>query len=255
MGVGKMATESADGRAGYLPGLDGIRAIAVGAVVAYHLRVPFFDGGLLGVSVFFTLSGYLITSLLLHGFEQRGRIELKDFWVRRARRLLPALLLMLPVVAVTTAIARPDKLAATGRQVLYALMYVANWTTIARGDDYFQRFSGPGPLDHLWSLAIEEQFYIVWPLFVFMMLWLGARLRRGRTPLMIVTLLLAGASTWAIVHLYDPSAMNNTRAYEGTDARAAALLVGALAAMALPFNRDRVHRPDGRVLAVPVSRG
>ena len=232
-----MGTTPADDRSGYLPGLDGIRAIAVGAVVAYHLQVPYFDGGLLGVSVFFTLSGYLITSLLIQGFDRHGRIDLKNFWIRRARRLLPALLLMLPVVAVTTAIARPDKLATTGRQVLYALLYVANWTTIARGDDYFQRFAGPGPLDHLWSLAIEEQFYIVWPLLVFALLWIGMRLRRGRSPLMLVTLVLAALSTWTIVRLYDPSAMNHTRAYEGTDARAASLLVGALAAMAIPFDR------------------
>ena len=244
-----VGTESTDNRAGYLPGLDGIRAIAVGAVVAYHLHVPFFDGGLLGVSVFFTLSGYLITSLLIQGFERRGRIgsdveaprglgaTVKAFWIRRARRLLPALLLMLPVVLVTAAIARPDKLAATGRQVVYALLYVANWTTIARGDDYFQRFSGPGPLDHLWSLAIEEQFYIVWPLLVFALLWVGARLGRRLLVLALVTVVLVAASTWAIIHLYDPHAMNNTRAYEGTDTRAAALLVGALAAMALPFDR------------------
>ncbi len=232
-----MGKEPVDGRAQYLPGLDGIRAIAVGAVVAYHLHVPFFDGDLLGVSVFFTLSGYLITSLLVQGFERRGRIDLKAFWIRRARRLLPALLLMLPVVAVTAAISRPDKLAATARQVLYALLYIANWTTIARGDDYFQRFTGPGPLDHLWSLAIEEQFYIVWPLLVFALLWVGRRFLRGRALLAVVTILLAAASTWAIAHLYDPHAMNNTRAYEGTDARAASLLLGALAAMALPFDR------------------
>jgi len=241
-----MGTESAEGRARYLPGLDGIRTIAVGAVVAYHLQVPFFDGGLLGVSVFFTLSGYLITSLLIQGFERSGKVDLKAFWIRRARRLLPALLLMLPVVVVTTAIARPDKLVNTGRQAFYALLYVANWTTIARGDDYFQRFSGPGPLDHLWSLAIEEQFYIMWPLLVVALLALAlrARLEFGRVPLALVTVLLAAASTWAIVHLYDPSAMNNTRAYEGTDARAASLLVGALAAMALPFDRvAQLSRP------------
>ena len=232
-----MASETADARVAYLPALDGIRAIAVGAVVAYHLHLPFFDGGLLGVSVFFTLSGYLITSLLVRGFEQRGAVDLKSFWIRRARRLLPALLLMLPVVTATTAIARPDKLVATLRQVAAALLYVANWTTIARGDDYFQRFSGPGPLDHLWSLAIEEQFYIVWPLLVFGLLWLGSRFGARRALLAIVTVMLIGASTWAIVHLYDPSSMNNTRAYEGTDARAASLLVGALAAMMLPFDR------------------
>ncbi|CAN5466389.1 acyltransferase family protein [soil metagenome] len=232
-----MGTASADGRAGYLPGLDGIRAIAVGAVVAYHLQVPFFDGGLLGVSVFFTLSGYLITSLLLRGFELRGGVDLKAFWIRRARRLLPALLLMLPFVVVTTAIARPEKLASTARQALFSLLYVANWTTIAHGDDYFQRFSGPEPLDHLWSLAIEEQFYIVWPLLVFALLVVGARLKARRVPLIVLTVLFTAASTWAISHLYDPQAMNNTRAYEGTDARAASLLVGALAAMLLPFDR------------------
>ncbi len=237
-----MATESADARAGYLPALDGIRALAVGAVVAYHLHVPWFDGGLLGVSVFFTLSGYLITSLLIQGYERRGRVELKPFWVRRARRLLPALLLMLPVVSVTAAIARPEKLGATLRQVLCALLYVSNWTTIARGDDYFQRFTGPGPLDHLWSLSIEEQFYIVWPLVVLAALWLGAR--RGRALLAVVTVALAAASTWAIAHLYDPSAFNNTRAYEGTDARAASLLVGALVATAIPF--ERVREISGR---------
>src|SRR5262245_2789208 len=171
-----VGTDPTEQRAGYLPGLDGIRAIAVAAVVAYHLRVPFFDGGLLGVSVFFTLSGYLITSLLVQELARTGRIRLKAFWLRRARRLLPALFLMLPVVAVTTAIARADQLVATLRQVLFALLYIANWTTIARGDDYFQRFTGPGPLDHLWSLAIEEQFYVVWPLLVLALLWLGLRL-------------------------------------------------------------------------------
>jgi peptidoglycan/LPS O-acetylase OafA/YrhL/lysophospholipase L1-like esterase len=240
-----MASECGDdGRSGYLPGLDGIRAIAVGAVVAYHLRVPFFDGGLLGVSVFFTLSGYLITSLLVTGYERNGRVDLKNFWLRRARRLLPALVLMLPVVTFTTAIARPEKLAATAKQALQALLYVANWTTIFRGDDYFQRFSGPGPLDHLWSLAIEEQFYVLWPLVVFGLLAVGARLGRGRVPLAMATVLLGAASTWAIVHLYDPLALNHTRAYEGTDARAASLLVGALVATALPF--DRVSALSGR---------
>ena len=234
----KMAIEPPEKRAGYLPALDGIRAIAVGSVVAYHLKVPFFDGGLLGVSVFFTLSGYLITSLLIQGFEQRGSIDLKTFWLRRARRLPPALLLMLPVVAVTTAIARPDKLGGAVRQVLCALLYVANWTTIARGEDYFQRFTGPGPLDHLWSLSIEEQFYIAWPLVVLALHWVGRRTKIGPLPLALVTVLFgAGVDLGHIVHLYDPQSLNNTRAYEGTDSRAAALLVGALAALVIPFDR------------------
>jgi peptidoglycan/LPS O-acetylase OafA/YrhL/lysophospholipase L1-like esterase len=231
----------------YIPAIDGIRALAVGAVVAYHLKVPGFGGGLLGVSVFFTLSGYLITSLLLREFARRGGVDIKMFWVRRARRLLPALVSMLSVVILTTAVARLDKLAATLREALCALFYVANWTTIARGDDYFQRFTGPGPLDHLWSLAIEEQFYLVWPLVVLGLLWLGARTQKGRWPLALVTVLLAVASTWAIVHAYAPNAVNNTRAYEGTDCRAAALLFGALAALALPFYRAVAVSPRLRV--------
>jgi peptidoglycan/LPS O-acetylase OafA/YrhL/lysophospholipase L1-like esterase len=230
-------TVAAETHSSYVPALDGIRALAVAAVVAYHLQVPGFGGGLLGVSVFFTLSGYLITSLLLRERTERGRIDLAAFWVRRARRLLPALVFMLAVVALTAAIARPDKLATTLREALCALFYVANWTTIANGDDYFQRFAAPGPLDHLWSLAIEEQFYLVWPLVVLALLWVGARMRGRRWPLALVTVLLAAASTWAISHAYDPNAVNNTRAYEGTDCRAAALLVGALAALVLPFHR------------------
>jgi peptidoglycan/LPS O-acetylase OafA/YrhL/lysophospholipase L1-like esterase len=230
-------TATIESRPAYFPALDGIRAIAVAAVVAYHLQVPGLGGGLLGVSVFFTLSGYLITSLLLREVAQHGRVDLKAFWVRRARRLLPALSFMLAVVALTTAIARPEKLVATLREALCALLYVANWTTIASGDDYFQRFTGPGPLDHLWSLAIEEQFYLAWPLVVSVLLGLGARTQRGRWPLALVTVLLGAASTWVIVHVYDPNAANNTRAYEGTDCRAAALLIGALAALALPLDR------------------
>ncbi len=242
------AKVASDCRPGYVPALDGIRALAVGAVVAYHLQVPGFGGGLLGVSVFFTLSGYLITALLLRELGERQRVDMTAFWGRRARRLLPALVFMLVVVVLTTAIARPDRLVATARQALCALLYVANWTTIARGEDYFQQFSGPGPLDHLWSLAIEEQFYLAWPLVVLGLFALGSRIRGGRWPLAIGTVLLAGASTWAIAHAYDPGVLNHTRAYEGTDCRAAALLVGALAALVVPFYRaSAAASPRARV--------
>jgi peptidoglycan/LPS O-acetylase OafA/YrhL len=238
----------------YVPGLDGIRAIAVVAVVLYHLKAPFADGGLLGVSVFFTLSGYLITSLLLAEFQRTGRIDLKGFWVRRARRLLPAVLVLLPVVAIATLAARPDRFVAVVRDGLFALLYLANWATIVRGDDYFQRFSGPGPLDHLWSLAIEEQFYLVWPLVVFGVLAAAAWLTRKRSEkgtsllLAAIALALAAASTWAMFHAYDPLAQNNTRAYEGTDTRAAALLVGALVAAFLPLHRVARLGATARVL-------
>jgi peptidoglycan/LPS O-acetylase OafA/YrhL len=227
----------------YFPALDGLRALAVCAVVAYHLHAPWLDGGWLGVSVFFTLSGYLITSLLVQEAKRQNSINLAEFWVRRARRLLPALLLMLTVVGFATAIARPDELVGTVRQMVWALLYASNWSTIASGDDYFRRFLGPGALDHLWSLAVEEQFYIVWPLVVSAMLRWGARLGKGRLPLTLLTVLLTAASTACMGYLYAPGAANNTRAYEGTDARAAALLVGALAALYVPLEQGARATP------------
>jgi peptidoglycan/LPS O-acetylase OafA/YrhL len=225
-------TETAGESRRHAHGLDGIRALAVSAVVGYHLGVPGLDGGLLGVSVFFTLSGYLITSLLLAEQAARGSIALGPFWIRRARRLLPAAWALLASVLIAAAAARHPKLGDWARQALFALLYVANWATIARGDDYFSRFAGPGPLDHLWSLAIEEQFYLVWPTVA-----LGlSRLRSRRTALALLGAMIA-ASTLTLAWLHDPTAVNNTRAYEGTDARAAALLVGAMAAWLAPFDR------------------
>ena len=228
----------------HAPGLDGIRGVAVAAIVAYHLGLM--DGGLLSVSVFFTLSGYLITSILLSGWRRRGGIDLKVFWIRRARRLLPALLALLAVVLSATAIAAPSKLAAYGRQAFAALIYMANWATIARGDTYFNRFSGPGPFDHLWSLAIEEQFYAVWPLLLLGLLVVGKRLfgakgvanesRRAPVLAIVVTGMLAVASALMMAIRYVPNAINNTRAYEGTDGRAAPILIGAIAAMLLPLS-------------------
>ena len=242
----------------HAPGLDGIRGVAVAAIVAYHLG--FANGGLLSVTVFFTLSGYLITSILLASWKRTGGLELKQFWLRRARRLLPALLLLLVVVLLASAISRPSKLAAYGRQAFSALLYVANWATIARGDTYFNRFSGPGPFDHLWSLAIEEQFYAVWPLLLLGLLsvcrrWFGRRAeanadadvsRRAPLAVMVVTGLLAGASALAMAWRYVPDAMNNTRAYEGTDTRVAPILVGCLAAMLFPLHEMRAAGEGSR---------
>jgi peptidoglycan/LPS O-acetylase OafA/YrhL len=220
------------------PGLDGIRGAAVAAIVAYHLGLC--DGGLLSVSVFFALSGYLITSILLSSWRKRGVLDLKTFWLRRARRLLPALFMLLPVVLFAASFARKTKLATFSRQAVAALFYMANWATIARGDTYFNRFSGPGPFDHLWSLAIEEQFYAVWPLVLLGLLFVFARRGDGerRVPIavMIVTALLAAASALTMALRYVPDAMNNTRAYEGTDCRAAPILIGALTAMIVPLS-------------------
>lgn len=214
--------------ASYRPGLDGIRAVAVAGVVAYHLDAPWMPGGLLGVGVFFTLSGYLITSILLRTWERHGSMRLGSFWLARARRLLPALFLVLVAVLATTALVAPDALGDRAWQSLFAALYVANWGDIATGDSYFDATAGLGPLDHLWSLAIEEQFYLVWPL----ALWGLIVVTRARRRLLSgIALALAGASFTALALVATPG-LDNTRAYEGTDTRAGALLVGAALALA-----------------------
>jgi peptidoglycan/LPS O-acetylase OafA/YrhL len=211
----------------YLPGLDGIRAIAVAAVVAYHLEAPWLPGGLLGVGVFFTLSGYLITSILRSTWERTGDLDLGDFWRRRARRLLPAVIMVLAVVLAATVILDTAAIAKRSIEALAVLFFVNNWTTIAAGASYFQRFGGPGPLDHLWSLAVEEQFYLVWPL---ILLALYRVLRGNLRRMALVTLVLALIS-FVLMWLFAAPGFDNTRAYEGTDTRAGALLIGATLAM------------------------
>lgn len=222
--------------AAYYPGLDGLRTLAVGLVVAYHIGVPGAGGGLLGVGVFFTLSGFLITMLLLNRWEKHGDLDLKHFWIRRFRRLLPAVVLLLAVVMVATAVVHPDRLGDRGEQAFFALIYVANWHTIFSGGSYFEQFDGPSPLDHLWSLAVEEQFYLVWPLLLLGMLTLfrakkeGAGTGSAFAKAAAVTFLLGAVSFVLLAVLADPSG-DSTRAYEGTDTRAGGLLWGAVLAM------------------------
>ena len=213
----------------YVAGLDGIRALAVACVVAYHLNVPGAEGGMLGVGVFFTLSGYLITDLLLAHWRQHGDLGLPQFWRRRARRLLPALFLMLAAVSLWVALFDGAQLATVRRQVLAAGVYVSNWSTIAQHGTYFARFAAPLPLDHLWSLAIEEQLYLVWPWLLLAGIWM----LRNRKALALMTLVGAALSAWAMGHLYHPD-YDPTRVYEGTDTRALALLVGAALAIVWP---------------------
>jgi peptidoglycan/LPS O-acetylase OafA/YrhL len=211
----------------YMPGLDGVRAIAVLVVIGYHLNVPWMQGGLLGVGVFFTLSGFLITSLLLESWDRTGGLELRTFWLRRARRLLPALVLVLAAVLAATALVDGAALAERWRESLAGLFFVSNWHVITSNDSYFDLTTGPGPLDHLWSLAVEEQFYLVWPLLLLALLALTHGRLRSVSRL---TLLLAAASFVALALLAVPG-FDNTRAYEGTDTRAGALLIGAALAM------------------------
>jgi peptidoglycan/LPS O-acetylase OafA/YrhL len=215
-----------------MPGLDGLRAIAVLAVIAYHLGFGWANGGLLGVGVFFTLSGYLITDLLLDEQDRLGALQLKEFWLRRARRLLPALFSMLAVVVIWAALLHPSELSSLRSYVLAAAVYVSNWSSIAWSASYAASSSQPSPLGHLWSLAVEEQFYLLWPF----LLWLGLRFVRPRHRLAGVTMALAIVSTILMAVLYQPG-YDPTRVYEGTDTRAAGLLIGAALAMVWPSRK------------------
>jgi peptidoglycan/LPS O-acetylase OafA/YrhL len=218
-----------------MPALDGVRALAVCAVIAYHLGLGWAPGGLLGVGVFFTLSGYLITDLLL-GQSDGGRRRLVDFWARRARRLLPALYLMLVVVSVWVAVGFHSRLSDVRGQVISALLYVNNWWQVSQHISYFAQFGPPSPLNHLWSLAVEEQFYVVWPWLLLVGLWAVHERRRPinvRPRLAGVTLALAVASAIEMALLYHPS-LDPSRVYDGSDTRAFGLLFGAALAMVWP---------------------
>ena len=230
----------------YLPGLDGLRALAVIAVIAFHEQLGWAPGGLLGVGVFFTLSGYLITDLLLGQWAATGRLALADFWLRRARRLLPALFVMLIVVSAWVTVADRAQLARLRGAVTAAATYSSNWYLIIQNQSYFARFAPPAPLDHLWSLAVEEQFYLVWPWLLLAGLMCLRRARKGRPGeaawLALPTLVLAAGSAVAMLALYHPG-LDPTRVYEGTDTRAAGVLIGAALAMAWP---SRNAAADGR---------
>jgi peptidoglycan/LPS O-acetylase OafA/YrhL len=230
----------------YVPGLDGVRALAVAAVVGYHLGVPALGGGLLGVGVFFTLSGFLITGVLVAGWERTRTVGLGRFYVHRARRLLPAVVVVLVVVSFVSVVTHPDAAGERLTESVAALLYVSNWKTISDGESYFQRFSGPGPFDHLWSLAVEEQFYVVWPV---LMLGLLVVVRGRLRGVATLTTVLALAS-FVLLWLLAVPGFDNTRAYEGTDARAGGLLVGA--AVALVWRRGALpplpERKDRRAL-------
>jgi peptidoglycan/LPS O-acetylase OafA/YrhL len=226
-----------------MPGLDGLRAIAVLAVIAYHLQVGFAPGGLLGVGVFFTLSGYLITDILLEGWVTR-KLSLKNFWLARARRLLPALFTMLAVVLLWVWIGNPDLLGTLRGETISSIFFTENWWAIAQGMSYFDRFGAPSPFSHLWSLAVEEQFYIIWPWLLLFLLKISpakdhgkrARRERIRPNLALITIGLALLSAIEMAILYEPG-FDTTRVYEGTDTRAFALLFGAALAMVWPSRR------------------
>ncbi|MDQ8738220.1 acyltransferase family protein [Paenibacillus sp. LHD-38] len=213
----------------YMPGLDGLRAIAVLAVIAYHLNLKAVPGGLLGVSMFFVLSGYLITDILLKQLGQRKSIDLKTFFIRRARRLLPAMFLMIAFVSLWLMISDADRLFSLKGDIGSALLYISNWWLIFHEVSYFESFGPESPFGHLWSLAVEEQFYLVWPLVLIAVI----RFVPKRGMLALWTLAAAAISAGAMALLYQPG-MDPSRVYYGTDTRAFALLIGAALAVVWP---------------------
>jgi peptidoglycan/LPS O-acetylase OafA/YrhL len=220
----------------YLPALDGLRALAITGVIAFHLGYGWASGGYLGVDLFFVLSGFLITTLLLEEWLQSGVVKLARFWGRRARRLLPALLLMVALVVVFVATESgglPIDWSGLRGQALATVGYAANWQLLATHQSYFDQFTVASPLKHTWSLAIEEQFYLVWPLVIVAMMRLLRRFRRPASWRTVGLVLTAGGAVisagWmAFLWLHGASV---DRVYYGTDTRAFDLLAGAALAM------------------------
>lgn len=216
----------------YMPGLDGLRAIAVLAVIAYHVSFDWTPGGLLGVTMFFVLSGYLITDLLLAQWSEHKRIDFKTFWLRRARRLLPAMFIMLGLVSLWLFLTDTGRLYSIGGDIGSALLYISNWWLIFHDVSYFESFGPPSPLGHFWSLAVEEQFYLIWPIAL-----LGAlQIARMRGQLLTWTIAAAAISACLMTLLYTPGE-DPSRVYYGTDTRAFALLIGASLAIVWPSRK------------------
>lgn len=209
-------------RSRYIPALDGIRTLAVAAVVLYHLGFSWIQGGLQGVTMFFVLSGYLITHLLIVEYRGTGRIDLKDFWIRRIRRLLPAVLTVIVATIILCALFNHVMLTKMRPDIIPSILFFNNWWQILRNVSYFDALGDPSPLTHFWSLAIEEQFYLIWPLLLMGVWKLGGKNKHVRRGTLVLTIVSAVAMT----ALYDPS-VDPSRVYYGTDTRVFSLLLGA----------------------------
>lgn len=218
----------------YITGLDGIRAIAVIMVLAYHLKLALFKSGFLGVTVFFVLSGYLITGILISEVEEKGTIDLKNFWLRRIRRLVPAVMSMAVVIIFVSAVVNRVIFTKGCKDFVASVLGFNNWWQIFNKVSYFEAAGAPSPFTHCWSLAIETQFYLIYPLILLAVYKLAKGRGNGRAKrgLLIagVTLLLALISVILMAALFNPQ-QDASRVYYGTDTRAFSLLFGALLAI------------------------
>ena len=213
----------------HMPGLDGVRAIAVTAVLVFHANPDWLPGGFLGVDVFFTLSGFLITSLLLAELDRTGAVRFGRFYVRRARRLLPALFLVLIATSLLAITVAQDAATRVREDVIASTFYVTNWWYVAHGTDYFEATGRPPLLQHLWSLSVEEQFYLLWPLLMFG-LWKIGKVRGVRYGAALGAIVSTGLMAYVAVRDGMPDVSSTARIYFGTDTHAMTLLVGAVLA-------------------------
>ncbi|MDV3221518.1 acyltransferase family protein [Intrasporangium sp.] len=252
--AGGRASSQAPGRtrsARRIEGLDGIRALAIVAVLVFHLNAPWLPGGFLGVDVFFVVSGFLITTLLVREHERTGRIGFRDFWVRRARRLVPALVVTVTVSTLIARLVSADLLVHVGRQIVGALTFSTNWVEITAGSSYFDQ-TAPQLFMNFWSLAVEEQFYLAWPALTLLLVTVATARTRVAAALGI-----AIVSTVLMAVLVEPG-VDATRVYYGTDTHLMGLMIGAALAfawaspaLALRIRPSLLGLP-GR-LAVPVA--
>lgn len=228
----------------YIKEIDGLRALAVIMVLAYHLKIPFAKSGLLGVTVFFVISGYLITGILINEIEESGGVDLKNFWLRRIRRLLPAVLSMAVVMIFVSAVVNRVVFTKGCNDLLSAVFGYNNWWQIFRKVSYFENAGAPSPFTHCWSLAIETQFYLIYPI---LLILLSKARNRGKV-FAAVTAVLAMISVVLMGVLYSPDG-DPSRVYYGTDTRAFSLLIGALAAIQKEYHIIKV-KLRGKLWAV-----
>jgi peptidoglycan/LPS O-acetylase OafA/YrhL len=249
-----------------LAGLDGLRALAVAAVVLFHLDYSISSGGFLGVDVFFVISGFLITNLLCTEVLQTGGLRLGRFYARRARRLLPSVLVLLLVVTTASITAWRDQLPTLTGGVLSSLGYITNWWLIASHESYFAATGRPMMVQHLWSLAIEEQYYVVWSVVVMVAAGVLWRARRPDDParrlrwLVVLAGMLAVASVawmWVIADRQNlPYGASTSRVYFGSDTHTAGLFLGSAAGAFVALLHDRRgHHPPGSRCARPDMAG